>query len=135
MICLLVAVLKIFMSFCKKVDNPKRLYFCVDTAHAYSFGYELTSPEKMDAFIGELHTTISLEKIELIHLNDTSSNLGSNQDRHALPGEGKIGEEMLKRFVLDPRLIKIPIIIEPPLIAFEQQQQLLARIHSWYDAR
>lgn len=121
-----------FYELLQKVEHPEKIFFCIDTAHAYSYGYNITDPEKREAFIQELQTTISLEKIVLLHLNDTYDRLGSKLDRHAVLGEGLIGEEPLKKIVLDPRLVHIPILMEPPAIPQEKQKALLAKVREWH---
>lgn len=121
-----------FKLLLEKVDRPDNLFFCVDTAHAYSYGYNIVTAEGREHFIKELQETITLNKIVLIHLNDTYDRLGSHLDRHAVPGEGKIGDEALKSIILDTRLCPIPLLLEPPALSMTQQKALLQKITNWH---
>lgn len=115
-----------------KLDFPERLSFCVDTSHAYAYGYDITDPVKLEEFISLLDRTMGIDRIVLIHLNDTLHKLGSGLDEHIVPGEGRIGTEALKRFVLHPRLAHIPLLIEPPAVTEEQQVAMLDMVRSWH---
>lgn len=115
-----------------KLTHPERISFCVDTAHAYAHGYDITDPNKLDEFVDLLDKTMGIDQIVLIHLNDTKHKLGSRIDQHALPGEGRIGEDALKRFVLHPRLHHIPLLLEPPVLSEQEQVMLLEKIRSWH---
>lgn len=83
-----------FQKLLGKIDQPERVSFCIDTAHAYSFGYDIIGDKKQDLFIDFLDNTIGLERIKMIHLNDTKEQLGSCIDRHAVIGEGRIGKKI-----------------------------------------
>jgi deoxyribonuclease IV len=93
------------------IDFPERIGFCLDTAHAFSYGYNL---DPIDEFLELMDKTIGIDNIQLIHFNDTFDAHGSMQDRHALPGQGKIGTATLLKFINHPRLLPIPKIIEHP---------------------
>lgn len=115
-----------------KLKYPDQISFCIDTAHAYAHGYDITDPNKLEEFIALLDRTMGIDQIVLIHLNDTTNKLGSRIDQHAVPGEGRIGEDALKRFVLHPRLKHIPLLIEPPILSDEEQFALLEKVRSWH---
>ncbi|HML19250.1 MAG TPA: endonuclease IV, partial [Candidatus Dependentiae bacterium] len=76
--------------------------------------------------------SIGIKNISLLHLNDTNQPCGSRIDKHALIGEGEIGEEALKQFVLDERLSHIPIILELPVLPEEQEDAMLQKIRTWH---
>lgn len=109
-------------------DEP-RIQMCVDTAHAFAFGYDLASDEGRQDFIQQLATKIGIANIGLIHCNDIMNELGSFQDQHAVPGEGKIGFEALYRCIEHPLLQHVPVIMELPELALEQEQQVLKRFY------
>lgn len=115
-----------------KLDFPDRISFCVDTAHAYSYGYNIADPTKMEEFVELLDRTMGIDRIVLIHLNDTMHKLGSCIDQHIVPGEGLIGEEALKRFVLHPRLKDIPLLMELPVLDEAAQVAALEKVRSWH---
>jgi len=120
-----------FKHLLEKLDKPERIGFCIDTAHAHSFGYDIITSEGQQAFIGLLDTMIGLERIKLIHLNDTSEKMGSFIDRHAVVGKGLIGEDALKQFAMHPLLRHIPLLIESPEISVEDELGILEKMRSW----
>lgn len=122
-----------FKRVLEKIDKPEHIFFCIDTAHAHSYGYDLSSADGRERFINEIQTTISIQKIALIHLNDTYDSLGSKRDRHAAPGNGKIGEDALRQLILDTRLRGIPLLLEPPELNQEELCALKQRIMQWHN--
>ena len=115
-----------------KLDFPDRISFCIDTSHAYGYGYNIVGEHEQEKFIQLLDEQIGIEKIVLIHLNDTEEKLGSRIDRHALVGQGMIGEAALRRFVSHPRLQNIPLIMELPVVSEEQEVAALEKVISWH---
>ena len=115
-----------------KLDEPDRLGFCIDTAHAYAFGYDLADKVGREEYIALLGQTIGFEHIKLIHINDTDSTLGSRHDVHCRMGKGNIGTQALKEFALDPRLLHIPLLLELPAIEESEEKQDLMTVRSWH---
>src|SRR5579872_3584232 len=115
-----------------KLDYPERISFCIDTAHAYSYGYDLGETASRNEFIALIDDSIGIQNISVIHLNDTNQHCGSRIDKHALIGEGVIGEDALKQFVLDERLNHIPIILELPVLPEDQEDAMLHKIRTWH---
>jgi deoxyribonuclease IV len=95
----------------QELDQPEKLGFCLDTAHAFSYGYEL---EPIENFIELLDRTMGIKNIKLIHFNDTHDKRGCMLDRHAWPGQGSIGKKALLPFLHHPVFASIPKIIEGP---------------------
>ena len=122
---------KDFAYLLQKLDFPDRIFFCVDTAHAYSYGYDITTGAGRQDFMNELETTIGFERIVLLHLNDTREQLGSRIDRHATLGLGHIGTHALQAFVTEPRLQHADIILELPIMPEEQELEILHTIKTW----
>lgn len=89
-----------------------RLGVCFDTCHAYSAGYDLLGD--YDGVWTELDDVLGLERVGLIHLNDSKSPLGSRKDRHENIGAGTLGPEPFRRLMLDRRLGGIPKVLETP---------------------
>lgn len=110
---------------------PDKIKFCIDTSHAHAYGYDLLTPAAQAKFIELLASTISLDKIDLIHLNDTREQLGSKIDRHLIPGDGQIGTKALKAFVQHPQLKHIPIILELPKVEEPDEAAIVAEISVW----
>jgi deoxyribonuclease-4 len=90
----------------------KRVGVCVDTAHIFAAGYDLR--EDYDAVWARFGDAIGFRRLKMMHLNDSKVPLGSRRDRHELIGEGAIGEAPFRRIMTDPRLAKVPKVIETP---------------------
>lgn len=109
----------------RNLDYPEKVKICIDTAHAYSFGYEIN-----DNFI-ELLKTLPENSIKLIHLNDSGSLLGEKIDTHAPIGSGNIGIDNLKRFIQNEFLKDVPVILELPDVEHDQEILQLDMVKSW----
>ena len=116
-----------------KLDRPEKVKYCVDVAHAFLYGYDITTRGGLEEFIVLLDHEMGIENIAFLHLNDSKHGCGSRIDCHLLPGNGAIGTKALKAFVSHPRLQHIPIIIEPPEITEEQEVEVLQRVRGWFD--
>jgi len=124
--------LKDFKVLLEQIEQPERIFFCIDTAHAHSYGYDIVDPVKQDIFLDEVDDIIGREKIALIHLNETNEECGSYIDRHAEFGKGVIGNEALQRFMNHPVCAAAPIILEIPVVQNEQEEKvLLEQVTSW----
>lgn len=120
-----------FKQMLSQIDEPDRIAFCLDTAHAYSYGYNITTKENIDAFIDEVEDCIGTKRVVLIHLNDAEKKCGSRIDKHATPGQGLIGKDALKLFMNHPRLKHASVILELPLMPEEEEKEILKEIHLW----
>ena len=95
------------------VGDP-RIGVCFDTCHAFASGYDERTPDAARATLDEWERVIGLEKLEVVHCNDSQTGLGSNRDRHANIGRGEIGEDGFRALLHDPRLAAVPFILEVP---------------------
>ncbi len=93
---------------------PERLALCFDTAHAFQAGYPVHERLGLDAFLQEIQKRFGLERLELIHLNDSKTPFASRVDRHWHIGEGEIGEEGFKVILSHPVLRTKPMVMETP---------------------
>ena len=116
----------------EKLEYPEKIKFCIDTAHAFSYGYDICNITDQNAFINLLDTTIGIDSIVLIHMNDLVDRQGSRLDRHAIPGMGSLGQEVLQRFVKHPLLSHIPLILELPLVSEQEELEILQQIINWH---
>ncbi len=89
-----------------------RLGVCFDTCHAFSAGYDLVGG--YDEVWASFDRILGLERLGLIHLNDSKHPLGSRKDRHEGIGEGTLGREPFRRIMLDPQLRAVPKVLETP---------------------
>lgn len=85
---------------------------CLDTAHLWGAGYDISTPAKVIAVLDEFDRVVGLDRLGCMHLNDSSKELGSHTDRHAYLGEGKIGLEPFRALVRDGRLERVALILE-----------------------
>jgi len=95
------------------IDDP-RVSVCFDTCHAFASGYDERSPAEVSKTLDELDRVIGLSHVEVIHCNDSVTGLGSNRDRHANIGAGEIGEAGFRALLHEPRLARLPFILEVP---------------------
>ena len=95
--------------------QSERLVVCFDTCHALAAGYEFRAPESYRAMIDEFDQVIGLDKLKIIHVNDSQKDLGSHVDRPTHIGEGCIGLEPFGYFLNDSRFEKVPFLLETPV--------------------
>ena len=88
---------------------------CIDTCHLFAAGYDLSTESGVSTLFEKIDSHIGLENINIIHLNDSKGDLGSNLDRHYHVGLGKIGETGLRFLVNYEKLKKVPFIMETPI--------------------
>lgn len=95
-------------------DYNKRLGLCLDTAHAYLAGFDISKQEGLEQLLKEIEENVGLKYIKLIHFNDAQGALGSHHDRHAHIGKGGIGIEGMKKIINHPALKNVAFILETP---------------------
>ncbi|MFP4672755.1 MAG: deoxyribonuclease IV, partial [Desulfohalobiaceae bacterium] len=95
-------------------SSPERLAICLDTCHVFAAGYELRSRAGFDQTLQELERTVGLDLLQAVHLNDSKTDLGSRGDRHQHIGQGKLGLEPFRLILNEPRLARIPMLLETP---------------------
>lgn len=108
---------------------PEKVSFCIDTAHAYVFGYDIH--EESDSWIEMVSNRLTPEAISVLHINDTQASLGSFDDRHCAPGRGNIGMAALKNIMCHPHMKAKPLIIELPEVTKTVQKEVLQEVRSW----
>jgi len=96
------------------VREPERLVVCVDTAHLFASGYDLSTGESAAGVFADFERIIGLERLAAIHLNDSKTALGSRVDRHEHIGKGRIGLEAFRFVMNEPRFCRIPKVLETP---------------------
>src|SRR5205085_2039929 len=96
------------------VREPERLCVCLDTAHLFAAGYDLTSEAATSKTFREFDRVIGLQHLHAIHLNDSKTGRGSRVDRHEHIGKGQIGLEAFRVIMRDRRFRKIPKVLETP---------------------
>ena len=91
-----------------------RLGVCLDSCHLFASGYDVSTLDGISATLDECDAEIGLDRLRSLHVNDSTTELGSNRDRHAAPGEGLIGRKGLELFLSEPRFEGLPTILEGP---------------------
>jgi deoxyribonuclease IV len=91
-----------------------RLAVCLDAAHLWGAGYDVATPAAVDEVLAAFDRLIGLERLVMVHLNDSHSARGSRHDRHAHLGEGQIGREGLARLLCHPALDHVAFYLETP---------------------
>ena len=101
-------------SIMTRIEKRSKIGVCFDTCHAYAAGYDISAKEGLNETIKELDKEIGLDRLFLIHLNDSKGKLGSHLDRHENIGKGEIGLKGFKIILNHPELKNIPLILETP---------------------
>jgi deoxyribonuclease IV len=95
------------------LDGHPRLGLCLDSAHLYVSGVDVTDPAAVDALVRDVETSIGLDRLRALHVNDAAAPLGSNRDRHANILEGELGEG-LGAFLSHSSFQDLPVYLEVP---------------------
>jgi deoxyribonuclease-4 len=96
------------------VRNTRRVAVCLDTAHLFAAGYDIRTPKGWNHTMHQLDSLVGLDQVVAFHLNDSKTDLGSQVDRHAHIGQGKIGVEGFRAPVNDSRFERHPACLETP---------------------
>ena len=89
-----------------------RVGVCFDTCHAFSAGYNLV--DEYEKVWSSFDQIIGIDRLGLIHVNDSKHPFGSHKDRHETIGEGTLGTEPFRRLMMDERLAHVPKVLETP---------------------
>ncbi|WP_435152193.1 deoxyribonuclease IV [Haladaptatus sp. DFWS20] len=95
-------------------ESNQDLDVCIDTAHAFAAGYDLSTRKGVEETIEKFDEVVGLEHLQCIHLNDSKHECGTNKDEHAHIGKGLIGEEGMKTLINHPELEDVPLVLETP---------------------
>jgi deoxyribonuclease-4 len=98
----------------ERVHDHQRMGVCLDTAHSFEAGYDLSNKDGLERTLETFDQTIGLKRLHLLHLNDSKTPLGSRKDRHWHIGEGYIGLEGFRNLINHPLLRHLPGIMETP---------------------
>lgn len=101
-------------------QHSAQLGVCLDTCHLWGAGFDIGTPEGVAATLGEADAAFGLNRVHVIHLNDSHGALASHRDHHARLGEGTIPLEGLAAFLRMPALAHATTIMETPLTLMEE---------------
>ncbi len=94
--------------------SPDQIVVCMDTCHVFAAGYEIRTEEGYAGVMDQFEQIVGLEKLEVLHFNDSKRSFGSRVDRHEHIGKGEIGKAGFGWFLNDPRLVQVPKLLETP---------------------
>jgi deoxyribonuclease-4 len=89
-----------------------RLGVCLDSCHLYASGYDIASAGGLNETLDQCERTVGLRRLRSLHVNDSKTPRGSNRDRHALLGQGELGERGCSVFLSEPRFEGLPCLLE-----------------------
>ncbi|MFB6157191.1 MAG: deoxyribonuclease IV [Haloferacaceae archaeon] len=104
-----------FEHLARVIDESRLdLGVCLDTAHLFAAGYDLSTSEAVDGTVAAFDDVVGLDRLACIHLNDSKHARGTNKDEHAHLGEGEIGPDGIARVVSHSDLRDLPFVLETP---------------------
>jgi deoxyribonuclease-4 len=98
-----------------RIERKDRVGVCFDTAHGFAAGYDLRTAQGVNSTIERFDSTLQLNLLKVIHLNDSKGDLGSGRDRHEHIGLGSIGEEGFRALFHHDAVRDLPFIMETPI--------------------
>jgi deoxyribonuclease-4 len=114
------------------LDRHPRLGVCLDTCHAYAAGEDLRTEGGLDDALARIDRLVGLDRLKVLHVNDSKDPLGSCRDRHENLGDGTLGPDVFRQLVRHPLLQDIPMLIETPGGATGHAQDV-GRLRQWRD--
>lgn len=98
-----------------EIEHRERVGVCLDTAHAFAAGYDIRTVEGVDQTLKRFDSVLGLDRLKVIHLNDSKVELGAGRDRHEHLGLGYIGEEGFRALFKHRAVRTLPFIMETPI--------------------
>jgi deoxyribonuclease IV len=92
----------------------KRLGLCLDSCHLLASGFDVRTADGLTDVMDRCLKLVGKKRLRCLHVNDSQTPLGSNRDRHAIPGAGEIGARGCAAFLSEPRFEKLPALFEGP---------------------
>ncbi len=96
------------------VKQAERIGICLDTCHLFTAGFDISTSAGADEALGLFDKTVGLERLKVVHLNDSKGALGSNLDRHEHIGMGRIGETGFRTLLHHSAINRLPLLMETP---------------------
>lgn len=104
-----------------KVQDNHRLTVCMDTCHMHDAGYDLI--HDLDGVLEQFDRLVGLDRVAVVHVNDSKNSRGAGKDRHAPVGAGWLGHDAIQRIVHHDGLKGHPFILETPWIGKEDKTE------------
>ncbi|MCA9821775.1 MAG: deoxyribonuclease IV [Dehalococcoidia bacterium] len=96
------------------LDEDPRVRVCLDTCHAFAMGYDIATEDGIAVAMEEFDREIGIDRLELVHANDSKMELGGLRDRHENIGDGKIGYDGFRTIMSHPAFRNVPFVLEVP---------------------
>jgi deoxyribonuclease-4 len=103
------------------VTHNQHLSICLDTCHIHDAGYDIVG--NLDGVLQEFDAIIGLDRLKVLHINDSKNPMGARKDRHANIGFGHIGFDALNKIIHHPSLTSIPKILETPYVGEDKKNK------------
>ncbi len=103
------------------VTHNERLSICFDTCHTHDAGYPIATD--FDGVLDRFDRIVGIERLKVLHINDSKNEQGAAKDRHENIGFGKIGFEALYHIVHHPQLKEVPKILETPFVGADKKNR------------
>jgi len=103
------------------VTHNERLSICFDTCHTHDAGYHIV--EDFDDVLNQFDQLIGIDRLKVLHINDSKNVRGAGKDRHENIGFGEIGFDALNQIVHHPQLTKVPKILETPFVGLDAKNK------------
>lgn len=104
------------------VTFNEKLSVTLDTCHIYDAGYDIVND--WDGVLNEFDKIIGLDRLKVLHINDSKNPFKSHKDRHANIGQGSIGFDVLNSIVHHPQLKSVPKILETPWVSVPENEKV-----------
>ncbi len=103
------------------VTHNEKLSICLDTCHVHDAGYNIV--EDFDGVLNEFDKIIGIDRLKVVHVNDSKNERGAQKDRHENIGFGYIGFEALHGVIYHPQLKDLPKILETPYVGEDKKNK------------
>ena len=104
------------------VTHNEKISVCFDTCHTHDAGYDIVND--FDGVLNEFDKVVGLDRLKVLHINDSKNECGARKDRHENIGFGKIGFSALSYIVHHPQLSDIPKILETPFVGEDKNSKM-----------
>ncbi|MBM7604720.1 deoxyribonuclease-4 [Metabacillus crassostreae] len=103
------------------VTHNQHLSICFDTCHTHDAGYDIVN--SFDDVLKEFDSIIGIDRLKVLHINDSKNPMGASKDRHENIGFGHIGFEALNSIIHHPALMDVPKILETPFVGEDKKNK------------
>jgi deoxyribonuclease-4 len=103
------------------VTHNQHLSVCFDTCHTHDAGYDIIND--FDGVLQQFDSIVGLDRLKVLHMNDSKNIMGARKDRHENIGFGHIGFSALNYIVHHPQLADVPKILETPYVGEDKKDK------------